>query len=260
MVAVTGSKFLTGPAFCGALLLPPAIAARAGGCMLAALAPGSARCDWPAPWTPARQLTHACNGALLLRWQAALVELERFAAVPPQRASQFVHAFGAAVARRIAGDANFRALPVPSIDRPGAGDASSWDRLQTIFPFVVHRRVADGRRIPVDGEVAAWLHLQMQRAHRGGPAAAVLRFQIGQPVPCATRDGVAAAALRISLSARQVADADARGRGPAEAVAHAMAAFDKLAWLATLPLGAGAARAPLPACDATAARATWVAP
>jgi hypothetical protein len=85
-VMITGSKFAGGPAFCGALLLPAALAERlaqaepAG----AALAPYSAALDWPAALRRpfASGLAHPANLGLGLRWSAALAEIEAYEAIP----------------------------------------------------------------------------------------------------------------------------------------------------------------------------------
>ena len=58
------------------------------------------------------------------------------------------------------------------------------------------------------------------------------RVQLGQPVPCGSRDGVPVSALRICASARWVADAAGSPQGTGHAVRQAMLAFDRLAQLA----------------------------
>src|SRR5215472_10152808 len=64
-VMITGSKFAGGPAFCGALLLPPRMVDRLAATPPAAspLADYSALFDWPAPLGPAfgSRLLHAAN-------------------------------------------------------------------------------------------------------------------------------------------------------------------------------------------------------
>jgi len=241
MVAITGSKFLTGPAFSGALLLPATVAERARGARLDGLRGYSGRADWPGDWSAASPLDARPNTGLLLRWEAALAELRRFHAVPDAAIDGFLAAWGAAVADRIAHDPAFEALAVPAIDRGGlrigtgrsgiamsssvdARIASSWDQRQTIFPF---RVVApDGQ--PLDAARMAQLYRRMAAGDAGGAS----RFQLGQPVPCGTRDGIALSALRICASARMVGDALRVPGGTARAIDHALRALDRLAALA----------------------------
>ncbi len=153
MVAITGSKFVAGPAFCGALLLPPATARRARLAPLAALRGYSARADWPAGWSAAAALDDGANRGLLLRWEAAIADLRRFRAVPAAFAERFLKAWGQAVAERIAADPAFEALPVPALARHGL--PRGWDGAQTIFPFTVHRATPDGRRLPLNRDETA---------------------------------------------------------------------------------------------------------
>ncbi|MEY4909789.1 MAG: hypothetical protein RL260_3507, partial [Pseudomonadota bacterium] len=230
MVAITGSKFVTGPAFCGALLLPPALARRTSRRSLETLRLYTARSHWPVHWPAADALDDVHNPGLLLRWQAALVELQRFRAVPEPLVDRFLQHWGRAVAERLRSDTTFEALPVASLDgvRCGRWSGGRWDRRQTIFPFIVHRRRPDGCRVPLTSAQTSDLHRALTEAD---PQSAVTgRFQLGQPVVCGQRDGQPVSALRLCASARTVVDATRSLQGRAEAVAQAMAALDKVGW------------------------------
>ncbi|MBV8537637.1 MAG: hypothetical protein JO128_18720 [Alphaproteobacteria bacterium] len=199
MVAVTGSKFLTGPAFSGALLVPVRLASRfRDGRLPAGLAAYSARAEWPAGWAAADALPELANYGLLLRWQAALVELEAFAGLSDEDVSGFIGAFGRAVTGRLAADPLLEAVPAPGLDRGTLAATASWDRLPTILPFLLRR--ADGS------------YLTRPATERVYKALAEERCQVGQPVACGTRDGVAVSALRLCLSARLIVEAVQGGR------------------------------------------------
>ena len=107
-VMVTGSKFAGGPAFCGALLLPAAMADRLAARPLrgAPLAPYSAALDWPARLrgAVAAGLAHPANLGLGLRWSAALAEIEAFEHIPAARRAALLVDFERAVHGRIAAD------------------------------------------------------------------------------------------------------------------------------------------------------------
>ena len=231
MVAITGSKFVTGPAFCGALLLPPALARRSWHRPLTALQHYTARSDWPQRWPAAEVLDDTSNPGLLLRWQAALVELQRFRAVPEALADRFLQHWGRAVAERLHSDRAFEPLPVAALDGVRGG---CWDRQQTIFPFLVYRHTPAGQRVPLTSAQTA----ELQRAlavvatdpGHDDPLSS-MRFQLGQPVACGTRDGQPVSALRLCASARTVVQAARSVQGCSQAVAQAMAALDKVAWL-----------------------------
>jgi hypothetical protein len=230
MVAITGSKFVTGPAFCGALLLPPALARRTWGRSLEALRLYTVRSHWPAHWPAADALDGGHNPGLLLRWQAALVELARFRGLSEPLVDRFLQHWGRTVAERLRSDTTFEAVPVASLDgvRGGRWAGGRWDRHQTIFPFVVYRRRSDGHRVPLTPAQTAVLHRTL--AETDPQSTGTRRFQLGQPVVCGERDGQPLSALRLCASARTVVDATRSLQGRAEAVAQAMAALDKVGW------------------------------
>lgn len=105
MLALTGSKFVAGPAFSGALLLPDCAETLA-----------------PSPVHP----------GLLLRWRAALTELRAFRALPEARAAEFIGDFAQTIEHALACNPAFEPLVVRPMQRPRQG----WDDLPTIFPFL----------------------------------------------------------------------------------------------------------------------------
>jgi hypothetical protein len=232
-IALTGSKFVGGPAFAGALLLPDAAARRLRGRELGVgLCAYSARADWSADW--AVSLPAVENFGLLLRWEAALAELRALRSLPEPAIASFVDAFAAATRERLQDDDAFEPLPVPPLDRRPLPTDKSWDLTPTIFPFVLRRRGATMSRADT-----ARVHalLATDAADPGlSPAlraVAERRCQFGQPVACGTRAGVPVSALRLCLSARLIVDAlSPQGRGAGTVIAEAMLALDKAALLA----------------------------
>ncbi|UCI17302.1 hypothetical protein FJ970_19485 [Mesorhizobium sp. B2-1-8] len=89
VVAVTGSKFIAGPPFSGALLIPAGLAGdiAAGSDIPAGLAEYTAAQDWPA--TLRQRMTFAfkseLNLGLGLRWVAALAHLDPYAEIDEPR-------------------------------------------------------------------------------------------------------------------------------------------------------------------------------
>ncbi len=239
MVALTGSKFVTGPSFSGALLLPATAAqrlrARPFPCMLASC---STSANWPFAWEASGRLEATANFGLLLRWEVALEELRRFRAVPQVAVAGILQDFARAMHSRLAGDPSFEPLPVPPLDR-GVVAGHGWDCIQTIFPFLLYRPAGHAGRLPLCREEAARIYRQLQadlpkslavvHGCPGGDAFPV-RCQFGQPVPCGVRDGVAVSALRICASARLVSEAY-EGGGVAGVVGDALAALDRTALL-----------------------------
>ena len=85
LVLITGSKFFTGPPFCGALLVPASLSAPM--VALASVPTGlcdyTSRSDWPVAWRGVRaMLREQMNLGQLLRWTAALEEMRAYFAVP----------------------------------------------------------------------------------------------------------------------------------------------------------------------------------
>ncbi len=239
MVAVTGSKFITGPTFSGALFIPASAARRFRGDSLpAALRDYCAQADWPRGWNAGHAFDRTANFGLLLRWEAALQELRAFRAVPEEEAAWFLHAFADVIHRRIDNDPAFEPVSVPIIDRGPLSTGSSWDRIQTIFPFVLYRPGSRARRVPLSRDETVQVHGLL----RGDVTAdrfvfpakvAAMRCQLGQPVACGERHGVAVSALRLCASARLVVEAVSLPNRAAAALimARASAALDKTAAL-----------------------------
>lgn len=238
MVALTGSKFMTGPTFSGALLLPSDVARRLSAHRLPmTLAPHTAQADWPEDWPGAGTLPRGANFGLALRWQAALDEMAPFLALPSEQVRAFFEGFAMAAAARMDHDPAFERLPQRPLDRAVLGAADSWDGVQTIHPFVLM-----GASGPISAEETLGVH-RLMAMDLGGWARAVgeppgrqasasLRVQFGQPVSCGARAGEPVSALRLCASARLAVDALGHGgRGPQAVIDDALTALDKAAWL-----------------------------
>jgi hypothetical protein len=228
LVAVTGSKFLGGPAFSGALIVPAASSDRMRSHKpLPALADYSSRHDWPLGCAAQAILPDVPNLGLLLRWEAALHELSALRQLRDEDILGFSDTFASIVEDELARRPNLRALPTPRPERPGP---AGWDRARTIFPFVGRR---DGRAAN-DGETAAvYRSLLDPQIVSASATARPVRF--GQPVHIAKDRNAAVTALRLSLGARDIvrargstADRDAVTASAVEALERADQAFRDL--------------------------------
>jgi hypothetical protein len=226
MVAMTGSKFISGPSFSGALLIPASSAKKYRAQSLGDnLRAHSSRGDWPRDWSPAKQLDDAPNFGLLLRWQAALTEMREFHSASNAVVRDFLQAFAGAIAQRLDGDPNFAPLAVPELQRHACSDPSSWDSIQTIFPFLLFH--SGSEKIPLSREETAQVYLALQEETLGNE-----RVQLAQPVVCGERDGVAVSALRLCVSSRLVVAAVQQNAGNQQAVIQrALRALDQVARL-----------------------------
>ncbi|HET9114282.1 MAG TPA: hypothetical protein VFN66_10520 [Burkholderiales bacterium] len=239
MVAITGSKFMTGPSFSGALFLPASIPS---GELPLALLDYSARTEWPEQ----RQhgdLSDVANCGLLLRWEAALAEMRTFYALPEWRVQAFMQKCADAISHRLQNDDTFQLLPTQPLNRYPLPVEESWDTVPSIFSFLLYRSASNPHlpRVPLNREETARIYLDLQRdmstdkTLRQGDAEAELaarRFQLGQPVLCGSGHDIPVSALRLCVSARMVAAAlSPSGIGESGVIAQALAALDKIAWL-----------------------------
>jgi hypothetical protein len=227
LVAVTGSKFLTGPAYSGALFVPQAAAERLRGRLLRPeLGAYCARAEWPRGWIAGATMADAANFGLLLRWEAALAEMAAFRAIPEAEVEVFLDRFAQAVAARLADDPLFEPLPVRAIDRAAIGAPGGWDRIPTIFPFLI--RHSGGFH---DGYLSLAATQDVHRGLMDGQrGVAGSRARLGQPVLCGQRGGRPISALRLCNSARLAIDGvGGDGRNAQAMIAKAMAALDQTA-------------------------------
>jgi hypothetical protein len=201
LVIITGSKFFTGPAFSGALLVPsrlaPACDAITGD--VSGFCEYSNRSDWPMHWKNLRsRFAGRTNFGQWLRWEAALEEIRAYYAVPDRFRLQALTTFGEGVARIIGASPSLRLLPQNCDDR-GADDEEL--ARATIFPFAISHR---GRDLALDDCRMIYRELGCASADERPEAPICL---VGQPVALGGDARSCAAVLRISASARLVTEA-----------------------------------------------------
>ena len=225
MVALTGSKFLAGPIFSGALLCPPQMSERFKSRTLpAALADYCGKAEWPEGWAARNILPERANLGLLLRWKAALFELGCFLDIPEDRVVKVLSIFAEAVSDRLANDPAFEPLQSRPLERRelwGASSALRWDEIPSIFSFYL-RNFTDGAMLTAAEMAAVYKELAVE-----GDGVALVR--LGQPVRCADFGDVPASALRICLSAPLVVAASRSDEALAAVVAQAMLVLDRTA-------------------------------
>lgn len=214
-VALTGSKFVGGPSFSGALMIPSQTADR-----LRESAAFPVGAEWPDTWSTAPTCDTAENFGLLLRWQAALQELRAFRDIPDEDILNFLNSFAVSIRARLTNDPAFSLVSVPTLDRSALMVKQGWDRIQTIFPFRLQRLDANTRRaLDMEETLAVYRALPTTRP----------RCQFGQPV----NHGKGINALRICLSARLIVQATSQGAtSVAKVIEQAHLAMDQARLLA----------------------------
>ena len=187
-VLVTGSKFFAAPGFCGAVLFPRERLRRIAkhGRLPAGLAPyarleggfGSRRCP-----------------GLVLRWRAALHEMQAFGQLPAGQISRKLDAAGQAVRRALQGDRRLTLIEAP---RP---EGLGWSDRPSVFTFMIRsvggwmtpatlRCLYEAMSIDLCGELPRDTH-----------EAAARLCQLGQPVELGHPS---LGGLRIAISAAQI--------------------------------------------------------
>lgn len=228
-VIVTGSKFMGGPPFCGALLLPPGVRERLRPVRLPKAAEHySAAGDWPREWAARDDLTMRSNFGLLLRWHAALDEWTKFQSVPSVEARKIAADFASAVTARLLQDPAFYAISCRSLDRSALlsrlAQATSFDGVQTIFPFLV-ARTGTTRRSQNFLDMNEAAHIR-KTLYSGALPESLAPFEVGQPVFGGFKRGYPVAALRLSLGARLIVRAHEQPIGTTQLANMAMQALD----------------------------------
>lgn len=138
LVLMTGSKFYGGPPFSGVLLVPPKLRPSTTG--LGALYPGLkdylTAPEMPQAWTDQRaSLPPDPNPGLVLRWGAALGQIEAYYETPSELRRSVMRAFEEAVPRVLGSSGIVDVVPVSPIR-----DRDSLRYLEaatTVFPFFV---------------------------------------------------------------------------------------------------------------------------
>ncbi len=178
-VLVTGSKFFAAPGFCGAVLFPRARLGRiAAGAVPHGLASYAGVTDGVG--------SRLCPG-LLLRWTAALHDMDAFGDLPAIEVGLRLDRLGQSIERTLRCDARLRLVAAP---RPsGLG----WSDRRSVFTFMVR-----GQAGWLDAASLRPLYLALHDDDTAGPAS---RCQIGQPVQLGS---IALGGLRLALSAAQI--------------------------------------------------------
>jgi hypothetical protein len=231
LVLITASKFLTGPPFAGALLVPPPIAQKVSnlGPLPQGLVAYSNRQDLPRRWQKlARTLPRQANLGLLLRWRSALWEMKAFYSVETHQQYNSLNTFGKAVQHMIRQNPDLELVIAPPHNREPKDTESSWDNLPTIFTFLVYRRNEISKQQPLNYPEACFAYrclnmdiarfLPVHSSHREQELAQH-RCHIGQPVRIFEQCGGWLGGLRIAAGARLVSGVafdEALGQPPPE--------------------------------------------
>jgi hypothetical protein len=211
LVMFTGSKFYGGPPFSGALLVPPKFhpARRQLNVLPAGFRDYFSAAELPRNWDELRRsLPDEPNHGLLLRWSAALAEMDAYYRVPSNARLQVLRFFEAEAPRILGEAGSIRLLPV----FPPVYDDTA-DRLleskTTVFGFWV---MPPGARQPLGKAELKIMHADLATDLSGlhrelDPRIVSREYHIGQPVDLGSAGCVLRVALGGELITRVATDA-----------------------------------------------------
>jgi hypothetical protein len=250
MVQVSGSKFLTGPPFSGALLLPPRFRAQASGIKaLLEQAPAvGGKEDWSRWWREEFAVApspEARSFGLIFRWLPALLEAQLFTSIPEDLRRYSFQRFRTALNERL--DKSTWLVRVEAEEDVADRSRTANIATDSIVCFSVAVNHGQARRTLNEEEcrlIFQLLNLDLSgKLGQLGPeenARAGLQAHIGQPVALKSQDQSSPIAiLRMVLGARFFSIVAHAGPGSVEAaleseIADAIRALEKLELLASM--------------------------
>ena len=225
MVIVTGSKYFTGPPFCGAILIPEHIVdtVQANGEKFdVGFNSYCAKEDLPACLrTILRAGSKSFNLGSLFRWVAAIAEMQRYYEIPPILRVRAVSQFCERVEDILLAAPFIELHYQNSCRNPSMGmEVGELSGRRMIFPFFLYYNHEGVRELCSEKQVHRIYTLLNQDCSSYFSYKNAREFRllaqmchIGQPVPVMHRSGVATAVLRISVGARIFTESFSKSTG-----------------------------------------------
>jgi hypothetical protein len=252
MVQVSGSKFLTGPPFSGALLIPPQFRSRAHNIdILLNQAPAvGSKQDWSGWWRDQFSIASdddVTSFGAIFRWLPAVLEAQLFNAIPSKLRHYSFDRFRTALNEHLdKSEWLVRMDPLEGELGQEGGDpnlatssiicfsvtVSHWKGGKRVLDEDECRKIFNLLNLDLSGELGQLNFAQRARAR--------LQAHIGQPVVLRSKDSLASTAiLRMVLGARFFSIVAHAGPGSVEAaleseIADAIRALEKLELLAQM--------------------------
>ena len=213
IVTITGSKYFTGPPYSGALILPKNVnklIRSAKSKLPKGLTQYFNHSDWPISWSCSNELSDGYNYGSYMRWNAAIVEMDRYYKTPILYRNMGIEMFCNFIEASVK-DAGFLE-PIYS-DETKSKTYSSKEfgirNIRTIFPFFI---VKDNNALTVDKVKKLYTLLNSDLSdHFKDSSIEIIRLaaqkcHIGQAVNVKYSNDIESAVLRISLGARVISE------------------------------------------------------
>ncbi|SEA29278.1 hypothetical protein SAMN05443667_103140 [Flavobacterium gillisiae] len=213
IVTVTGSKYFTGPPYSGALLLPESVSKlihSAKNKLPKGLTQYYNHSDWPTSWFCSNDLSDGYNYGSYMRWNAAIVEMDRYYKTPVLYRNMGIEMFCNFIDDSIK-EATF--LEPIYADDTKANSYNSQEfgirNIRTIFPFFI---LKNNEVLSVDNVKKLYTLLNSDISDQFEDSSleiirlAAQKCHIGQAVNVKYGNDIESAVLRISLGARVISE------------------------------------------------------
>jgi hypothetical protein len=213
IVTITGSKYFTGPPYSGALILPDKVSKliqAAKNQLPAGLNDYYNRSDWPATWSSTQNLCEGYNYGSYMRWNAAIVEMQRYYKTPVLYRNMGIEMF----CNFIEDSINEAAFLEPIYDnklKVNSYNSKEFGlrNIRTIFPFFIHQ---GDQVLSLENVKKLYVLLNSDLSkHYKDASLEIIRLaaqkcHIGQAVSVKYRTDIQSGVLRISLGARVISE------------------------------------------------------
>ena len=213
IVTITGSKYFTGPPYSGALIVPKSVSKSinsVNNTLPEGLTNYYNHSDWPTLWFCSRDLSDGFNYGSYMRWNAAIVEMDRYYKTPILYRNLGIEMFCNFVEDSIK-DSTFLEPLFGDETKINTYNSEEFGlrNIRTIFPFFI---LKNKEVLTVDNvkKLYALLNFDISDQFEGSSLEimrlAAQKCHIGQAVNVKYANGIQSAVLRISLGARVISE------------------------------------------------------
>ncbi|MFB0909444.1 MAG: hypothetical protein QMA99_00510 [Flavobacterium sp.] len=213
IVTITGSKYFTGPPYSGALLLPKGVSKLIHS-IKSKLPEGLTQyynhSDWPTSWFCSNNLSEGYNYGSYMRWNAAIVEMDRYYKTPVLYRNMGIEMFCNFIEDSVK-EATFLELIYGDETKTNSYDSKEFGirNIRTIFPFFI---IKNNEALSIDNVKKLYtllnsdLSAQFEDSSLEIIRLAAQKSHIGQAVTVKYGTDIESAVLRISLGARVISE------------------------------------------------------
>ncbi|QCX38588.1 hypothetical protein FF125_09140 [Aureibaculum algae] len=213
IVSITGSKYFTGPPYSGALILPECVSKLIHSIenkLPEGLTKYYNHSDWPTSWFCSKDLSEGFNYGSYMRWNAAIVEMERYFKTPILYRNMGIEMFCNFVEDSI-NDAEFLQPLYGDETKTNSYNSKEFGirNIRTIFPFFI---LKNDTALSVDHVKKLYILLNSDLSDQFKDSSleiirlAAQKCHIGQAVNVKYGNDFQSAILRISLGARVISE------------------------------------------------------